>query len=420
MRALLAAVALLVATTLTSCTSSGAGGGAPSLKSVATLLAGHTSAVGKHDEKAFAAALSNAKPSAAFRARQLATFGNLGKVPIESWAYRVAGPTDDRGFETTATKRYGTKAIIVRLTLSYRFTGIDAHPTSHELWWTFVQRDGRTVIAGDDDLAQGGGRSWQGPWDFGPVQVVSSAGNLVIGHPADAAVLQTAARLVTSAVPKVSAVWGTQWAQRVAVLVPSTPTELRNDVGEANAQVGEVAALAVSDSVDPLSHDVLGQRLIVYPGALRGLSETGAQIVFRHEITHIASGKATTDITPRWLVEGFADYVGILTSGQRPGQAASELRTDIRANKVPTTLPTEDQFDTSGAQAQAYEGGWLACRLIAAKAGQSGLVRFYREVGAQPTDSDAATASGLRSVLHESTAAFVAQWRQYLRTQLGH
>ena len=100
-------------------------------------------------------------------------------------------------------------------------------------------------------------------------------------------------------------------------------------------------------------------------------------------------------------------------------QTAAELRADVRAGKVPTGLATESDFDTTGAQAQAYEGSWLACRLIAARAGQDGLVRFYRLVGAQPADSDAAVAAGLRAVLHESTAAFTAQWRAYLRAQLG-
>ncbi len=392
---------------------------APSLASVRTLLAAHSAAVRTHDAKAFAAGLSGAKPSAAFRARQQATLRNLADVPLASWSYTVSGRTDDRGFEHTATKRYGTTAIIVRLSLSYALRGVDARPTSHELWWTFVRSGGRTVIAGDDDLAKGGGTSWKGPWDFGRVAVVPYAAGLVIGHPADAPLLQTVARLAAAAVPAVTAVWGTQWSRRVAVLVPSSAAELSADVGQANSDAGPVAALAVSDSVDPLSHAVLGQRLIVYPSALRQLSTVGAQVLFRHEITHIASARSTAEVSPRWLVEGFADYVGNLHSGQSVTVVASELRADVRAGRVPTALPTDDQFDTTGAQAQAYEGGWLACRLIASEAGQAGLVRFYRVVGEQPTDMDTAVATAMRSVLHETTAAFVAQWQRYLRAQLG-
>ena len=416
-RALLACLGLFTTLTVAGCT--GASAGPPSMASVTALLAGHSAAVTAHDQRAFATGLSSAHASAAFRKRQLAVFANLRALPLSSWSYRVAGRTDDRGSERTATKRYGADAIIVRLTLRYGLTGVDPQPTSHDLWWTFVRRGGRTVIAGDDDLRSGGGTSWQGPWDFGALDVVRDGGSLIIGHPTDASLLKTVAGIVRAAVPAVTAVWGTQWTRRVAVLVPSTPAELKAELGEANSQAGSVVALAVSDSVDPLTHAVLGQRLVVYPSTLGSLSALGAQIVIRHEMTHIAAARATTDISPRWLVEGFADYVGNLHSGQPVTEAATELRADVRAGRVPVGLPTDAQFDTTGGQAQAYEGAWLACRLIAAKAGQAGLVRFYRDVGAQPSDSDAAVAAGLRGVLHESTAAFTAQWRQYLRAQLG-
>ena len=85
----------------------------------------------------------------------------------------------------------------------------------------------------------------------------------------------------------------------------------------------------------------------------------------------------------------------------------------------PTTLPEDAAFDTTGTAAQAYEGAWLACRLIAARAGQPALVRFYKLVGASPADADAAVAAALQRVLHETTAAFTAQWRAYVKHELG-
>ncbi len=67
---------------------------------------------------------------------------------------------------------------------------------------------------------------------------------------------------------------------------------------------------------------------------------------------------------------------------------------------------------------QAYEGAWLACRLIAQRAGQPALVRFYKLVGASPDEPDQAVAAALRAVLHETTAQFTAQWRGYVVSTL--
>ncbi len=174
----------------------------------------------------------------------------------------------------------------------------------------------------------------------------------------------------------------------------------------------------MSDGQDSAGGAPSGQRLIVNPAAFARLSAVGRQIVVRHEVTHIADGQATSGATPRWLAEGFADYVGNLGSGQSVPTAASELGRDVRAGHVPKTLPTDADFDTDGAAAQAYEAAWLACRLIAERVGQPALVRFYRVVGASPDDPDRAVAAALRSVLHESTATFTAQWQAYLKSRL--
>jgi hypothetical protein len=45
-------------------------------------------------------------------------------------------------------------------------------------------------------------------------------------------------------------------------------------------------------------------------------------------------------------------------------------------------------------------------------------VRIYRLVGASPDLSATAVSAALRQVLHLSSAAFTAQWRNYLTGQL--
>jgi hypothetical protein len=391
---------------------------APSLAEVRALLARHGAAVLHHDRTAFVADLDTAAGAADFRSRQISAYDNLARLPLTSWSYRLESRTDFREAESRASRRLGTGAIIVRLAVRFALGGVDRVPTSHELWWTVVRHDGRVVIAGDGDLANAGGVSWRGPWDFGRLVVLRGPHSLVLGHPDHLAALRQVQATVAAAVPAVTAVWGPDWTQDVAVVVPSSSSELTDQTGQSSDVSLELAAAAISDGEDPLTGAVYGQRLIVNPAPLARLSAVGRQIVIRHEITHIAAASATGAASPQWLVEGFAEYVGNLGSGQPVPMAAAELRADVQRGRLPTTLPPQDAFATEGESAQAYEASWLACRLIAQLAGQDGLVRFYRLVGGSGEGSDAAVAAGLRGVLHESTAAFTAQWRTYVKDQL--
>jgi hypothetical protein len=98
---------------------------------------------------------------------------------------------------------------------------------------------------------------------------------------------------------------------------------------------------------------------VLNPAELPRLSALGLGIVLRHEITHVATWSLISDAMPTWLIEGFADYVGNLHSGQSVDVAAAELRTEVRVGKVPTALPTGQDFSGGTAPiAQIYEEAW--------------------------------------------------------------
>lgn len=418
-RALLLAGLLVLGSAAAGCSSS-PDTSAPTTAEITALLARHAAAVSRHDQAAFDADLDPAGPAKAFREGQDAAFANLAKVPLASWAYTLAGRTDDRESEAAAAKRYGRGTVVMHLTLQYELRGIDRTPVSKDLWWTFVRNGGRVVLAGDDALAGVGGASWQGPWDFGPLAVVRGRSSLVLGHPtAGDATLRDIAATVDLAVPAVTGVWGRDWSRQVAVVVPATADELTAQTGQSSSITTQVAAVAIFDGPDAVTGAVTGERLLVNPDALARLSAIGRRITVQHEIAHLAAAPSTTDVSPRWLIEGFADYVGNLGSGQPVTTTASELRADVRAGRLPAGLPVAAAFDTGDGAPQAYEESWLACRLIAARAGVAGLVRFYRLVGASSGDADAAVAGALRQVLHQTPAQFVATWRAYVKAELG-
>jgi hypothetical protein len=403
---------------LTACTSGSGRSKAPTLREVAQLLARHGRAVLAHDRTGFLADVDAAAAATAFRRAQAAEYANLARLPLASWRYTAADRTDDRSAERAAGRRVGAAAIVVRVDLTYALRRADPVPSTRSLWWTFVRRGGHVAVAGDDALADAGGTSWRGPWDFGPLTVVRGRSALVLGH-TEPAELRRIAAAVDAAVPAVSAVWTPPWTRYVVVVVPGSAAELAATAGASSPLTTDVAAAAISDGADPVTGAVPDQRLIVDPDALARLTAIGTQIVVRHEVTHIAAARDTTGATPPWLREGFAEYVGNLGSGQPVPTAAAELRAAVRAGGLPAALPGPGAFAPGDAVAVAYQEAWLACRLIAARVGPAGLVRFYRDVGAGTADPSGAVAGALRAVLHESVAQFTARWRAYLREQLG-
>ena len=137
-------------------------------------------------------------------------------------------------------------------------------------------------------------------------------------------------------------------------------------------------------------------------------------------MTHLATAAATADITPRWLVEGFAEYVANLHTGQPVAAAAAELRAAVRAGRLPTNLPATPRSPRAGRRlAEQYEQSWLACRLIAARAGAGRAAALLPCASARrsPRVPKPSPRRSGRCCTRRS-AAFTAQWRAYLESEL--
>jgi hypothetical protein len=324
----------------------------------------------------------------------------------------VVAPVSDSAATAAATKRLGAAALIMHLTLRYRFAGFDQVASSHDVWWTFVRRHGRVVIAGDSDMANLGGASWRGPWEYGPQDVAVSGSSLVFVPRDSSALLPVIAGDADAAVAAVSAQVPSGWPKRVVVVLARSTDEIAA-LGAQTPSLADISALLVSDQQDPVSGKMPGIRILLNPTEFAKLSTLGRGLVLRHEITHAATLDATGDASPRWLIEGYAEYVANLGTGLSVERAAAELHAKLATGYRPSVLPVDADFVGSDA-AVAYEQAWLACSLIAQRVGAANLLRFYRAVGASPDSETAAVAAALRSVLHTSTAAFTADWRAYL------
>lgn len=380
---------------------------------VERLLQERARAVVERDRRAF---LATVDPSAgALVARQAASFDALAEVPLGSWDYVLepgtGSPPDDR-----LDRRYGQGSWWgPTVTLRYAIAGFDERPVVVDQHLTFVLRDGRWLLGADDDFAAQGRVTPRAIWDRGPVVAVRAGGVLVLGHPGQRGLLGQVAALTAAAVPRVTAGWGS-WRERVVVLVPADAQELAGLLGS-DADLSRIAAMATAElRGGEGEYDPAGDRVLVNPETFVGLGEVGRQVVLTHEVTHVATRRASGPAVPGWLAEGFADLVGYTGVDLPLSVTAADLASEVRAGRTPPALPVDADFEGGSPRlSQAYQEAWLAVRLLDERSGRAALLRFYRAVGARRgVPSATAVEDALRAELGTTTAALTADWRASL------
>ncbi|MEW1779894.1 hypothetical protein [Streptomyces sp. NPDC086777] len=374
----------------------GCGGGQSStgtaMAEVQQVLDRRSAAVLGHDEQAYAETGTRS------------SYADLRAVPLAGWRYRLTALHPD-GAGATADAQ-----------LSYRIQGYDKAPVTTDRALTLSRTaDGQWYVTYDKPA----GKSGQQLWDQGRVTAVRTTHALVLGVGQSAATLRDYARLADTAVPEVSKAWGTDWTQRVVLLVPGSLDGMAGLLGAPASNYKGIAAVTTGEAGG--SGQAPADRVILNPEAYAILGTVGRQVVLTHETTHVATRAHTTAATPLWLSEGYADWIGYLGTGRTPTEAAPELARTVEAGDTPEELPADQDFgftDDPAKLAQAYEGGWLACRMIAAHWGEDKLGAFYRAVGAHRARAGAVE-DALKTRLGTTLAAFTARWREYVRAQLG-
>ena len=387
---------------------------------VRQLLADRAGALVRRDKASFLAVIDPAAPE--LRERQAALFDALEQVPLSTWRYRL-DITTERPSDSRLDRRYGRdRWWAPDVALEYALEGFDQRPTVAEHYLTFVKRDGRWLLSADDDFEAVGLATPRALWDRGPVVAERVDDVLVLGRPANRRLLRNVAALTAAAVPEVDEVWGTGWRRGAVVLVPTSGGEMSELLGS-GVDLSQIAAVATAELTGGAGEfDPSGDRILVNPDTFERLGQLGRRVVLTHELTHVATRRATGPAVPAWLAEGLADYVGYRDVDLPLALSARELRADVRAGRLPTALPSDGDFRGGHTGlAQAYEQSWLAVRLLAEVHGQEAMLRFYRTVGARRGGVDPAVAveEALRSVLGTTTAELTADWRASLQRDLG-
>nr|WP_312018723.1 hypothetical protein [Streptomyces sp. I05A-00742] len=371
---------------------------------VQRLLDRWASALRDRDEGAYLAAVDPGER--AYRDRRRQVFANLTDVPLASWEYRAVrtggfAPAPGDGYRVAAEAE-----------LRYRLAGYDAAPVTVPVRLTAVRRAGQWYVAGDDTAS--GDRQL---WEQGRVAVVRGRHSLVLGAGQDPAALRALSGLADAAVPAVAAAWPDgHGTAGLVVEMPASLDRMGALLGASPSDYKGIAAVTTTSGEKDKPDGAPAGRIVINPEAYTALGAFGRRTVLTHEATHVATRDRTTDTTPMWLSEGFADWVAYRTTDRTPRQVAPELARSVTSGRTPERLPADADFGFTGGAgrlARAYEGGWLACRMVAEKWGEKKLVAFYRAAGAGTWERAA------RDVLGVSEREFTEAWRRYVVKAVG-
>ncbi|MFK0131032.1 hypothetical protein ACIQRZ_11795 [Streptomyces rubiginosohelvolus] len=361
-------------------------------------------AVLAHDPAGY---LDGLAPDAAkLRAAQRTELDRLADVPLKSWTYDVKDITEQDGQWATA-----------EVELRYRIDGYDTAPVATRRVLELMRDGDRWYITEDRPAKGASGQLWQ----QGDVEVVQGAHSIVLGVGRGEEELRQIADTVDLAVPAVSDAWPRPWNQRVVVLVPDSVESMAGLLGSPEASYRGIAAVTTGEVGGTGESPAIADRVIVNPQAYATLGSFGQRIVLTHETTHVATRTSTSTATPVWLSEGFADWTAYRGEDRAADTIAPELAEAVRSGRTPAGLPADPDFGFDGDPAKlagAYEGGWLACELIAERWGKEKLIAFYEAVGAHD-GRKGSVEKALKAVLDTTSEQFTADWRDYLATRLG-
>ncbi|QBX54090.1 hypothetical protein EXE58_00435 [Nocardioides seonyuensis] len=371
--------------------------GGPSPAAASTALRRFVEAV---DERDPGLARDAAPPGNVDAAELLAALvGNAEKLAVSDFSARYVDAVG-------AVSPDGSWAAAVELT--WRFAGFDGVPARAEV---LVHLGG---AGADTGIVQFGGdqpaRGRRTPvWLTGPIQV---AGNdkrvvLVAGSAVQA---RRVARRVDVGIHVVRRMLP-RWRPRVVVEVPASAAALDEALGTEPGTHGSIAA--VTAAVGAPAGTRTPAHVFVNPDVSDDLRPAGAQVVMSHELTHLATD-ATASPMQVWLLEGFADYVALRDVALPDRTTLARAIRLARRSGVPDHLPGPAELDSRAGDLQAaYEQAWLACRIVAERLGERGLVRVYRAADRGVPVERALRQAGLRQ------GELLREWRRRLRDLAG-
>jgi hypothetical protein len=375
------------------------------------LLKRRTNAVLAKDKAAFLADVD--RRDEAFAKRQETVYTNLVKLPFGQLSHDLEASKEYQSQVPTGLRqRYGGMVRAAGVTIRYSIGEIDSKPASAPWVPIFGYAEGKWLLVGevsDKDLP--GGTNGQA-WDGGAIATSRSRRVLVVVSADDADRGPVLANWAEQALDQVARVRPSGWDGKVLLTAVQDQKIFDSYFADSPDRVRRVAAIAVPyyDRVPEwYRQDVkfATTRVVFNPKQLLA-SQSTLQHDLVHEFTHAAMGPVTTGYTPRWLVEGFAEYVSY--RGRQVRQ--SDLREALTRLETASGLKDGGSFYEDGVN---YVGAWLACQMIVEQfGGEAKLITLYEQF-----QSVSNTDKALSTVLGVDGNALNERWRAYVRQKKG-
>lgn len=370
-----------------------------------------SAAVKARDREAF---LATVDPAAAdFVAAQGSWFDRQSALGIEGYSLKVDLDEAPEFTRARDRDRYGRQVVIAGVEERFRITGFDEHPALGALFYTFVRREDRWLIANDTDLEDLGLFTARQPWDFGPVSVLTSEHFIVVCHPEDVEPAGRMLDIAEAALPGVARVWTQPWAGRAVIVIPATPSELSRLL-DATFDVSNFVAVAAS-SVDLDEGWNPVTRVIINPDTFLRRTRATQIRIMTHELVHVATRQASGPFVTSFVEEGIAQ---LAESEQLPrlSQAAPGLRSGFDG-----TLPEDFEFFSGGGAAirRSYLKALTAAIYINERYGIAKFNDFYAALGSARIEPGVASFHldrAMQSALGLSLAEFVRAWGGAVRS----
>jgi hypothetical protein len=373
------------------------------------LLARREDAVKTKNPTEFMADVDPADPAVVRRERQL--YDNLTKIPFALFHYELLpySAAMQRLLSQSDRDKFHQAAAVGSVQLDYRIQGIDSKTVATPWVPIFGYGSNRWRIvgeAGGNDLTFGANAQ---PWDAaGAITVVHSRRVVAVLSADDVARGAFLLDLAEKGLDQVARTRSGGWDGKVFVTAVQDQRIFDRYFADSPERVAQVAAIAVPyyDHVPGWPGDPVyaATRIVFNPQELSAQPEELAHDL-SHEFTHAAMGRVTSGYTPRWLVEGFAEYTAY------HGQDVSKAWIGRALGNLDTSkgLPDDEAFYK---EPRNYVGAWLACKMIAERYGVAKLIGLYAAFQTTTTDTEA-----IQRVLGVGKSTLDGQWQQYIAAQ---
>jgi hypothetical protein len=365
-------------------------------------------AVKAKDKAAFLAEVDQSDPALVKREQLL--YENLTKIPFAEFHYELAPWRSDlqQFLSAQLRQKYHQAAHVGAVTIRYRIEGIDSTVVTTPWLPIFVFRDGRWEIGGqasDKNAPYGAnGQAWDAA---GPIVVQRSKRVVAVLSADDASRGEYLVGLAEQGLDRVARTRPNGWDGKVFVTAVQDDRIFDTYFADSPERVARVAAIAVpyySEVPDwaNFAPDYAATRIVFNPQELSAQPDELAHDL-THEFTHAAMGPITSGTTPRWLVEGFAEYAAY----NGIDVPKSFIQRDLGDLDVSKGLPSDDEFYS---ESRNYVGAWLACRYIATQYGQDKLIALYAAFAHEPSQD-----FNVQKILGIDFSALESAWQHYVK-----